>query len=408
MEEVALKIPKILLPKDIDMTKWAVVACDQYTSQPDYWEKTAEFVGDSMSTLHIILPEIYLESEDKEERIKKIREKMKEYSETLEEFKGFILVDRTARGKQRKGLVVALDLEQYDFSKDSNSMIRPTEGTIVERIPPRIAIREGATLESPHIMVLIDDPEKTVVEPLFKEELEKAYDFELMNESGHIKGYKVGDQALIDQVAEALKKLECADATPLYAMGDGNHSFATAKAAWEDLKKQGAEKDHPARYALVELVNVHDTGLEFEPIHRVVFDADPEHLLKEMKEYFSDQDMELSQEAGEGQNIEFLHADARGFINIKKPKLNLEVGSLQAFLDKYIQKAGRVDYVHGKDVVEELGKKQGNIGFLLPHMDKHDLFKTVALDGALPRKTFSMGEADEKRFYLECRKIVKL
>ncbi len=424
-EEIGLKVPKILIPKkSIDMTKWAVVACDQYTSEPEYWDSVKEIVADDPSTLKIIFPEVYLEAENKEEIISSINKTMEEYLQEgiFEEIGGFILVDRkTSQADSRKGLVVALDLEKYDYNKGSQTLIRATEGTIVERLPPRMEVRRNAKLELPHIMVLIDDPEKKVIEPLFEEELEKVYDFELMKGSGHIKGWKVTSKGLLGRVAEKLQELADKDdfkrkysvtdkGVLLFAMGDGNHSLATAKAIWEEKKASGASMDDPARYALVELVNVHDEGLEFEPIHRVIFDVDTEEFFKEMESFFKGRfrkERLVSKEKVPGEHkIRFVTAEEEGVITIKDPKLNLEIGTLQSFLDHFTKKKGaKIDYIHGEEVVKRLGSEKGNIGFFLPPMEKKDLFKTVIVDGALPRKTFSMGEADEKRFYLEARKI---
>jgi hypothetical protein len=334
--------------------------------------------------------------------------------------------------------VVALDLEQYNFREGSETLVRATEGTIVDRLPPRIQVRKDAPVELSHIMVLIDDPDKTVIEPLLDMDLEKIYDFELMMESGHIKGYQVDNENIINSIAEKLAKLADPDtfnrkynvnnqAVLLYAMGDGNHSFATAKAIWEELKKnaESTEKimSHPARYALVELVNLHDDGLEFEPIHRVLFDIDTEDLFNAMRDFYTGQGSELSirtfsseleaeTEAKKAREnnfhaVSFVTNKTAGVLVIKDPKLTLEVATLQSFLDSYLvdKPNAKIDYIHGKEVVSELGSKPGNIGFFLEPMSKQDLFKTIILDGALPQKTFSMGEADEKRFYLECRKI---
>jgi hypothetical protein len=324
----------------------------------------------------------------------------------------------------------------YDFNKDSKTLIRATEGTVVERLPPRIKIRENAPIELPHIMVLIDDPDKTVIEPIEKirKKLEKLYDFDLMMNSGHVKGYEVNDESLLAQILEALNKLadkesfkkkySLKEGAPilLFAMGDGNHSLATAKALWDMKKKKLSalqRMNHPARFALVELVNVHDPGLQFEPIHRVLFNH-YEDIFDEMKKYFVYQGFSHKQlpdlkscqseiKKIKGHNIIFVKKNTYGIINISNPKFNLEVGTLQSFIDECLKKHKdvKLDYIHGSDVVEQLSKDANgtNIGFLLPVMPKTQLFKTVILDGVLPRKTFSMGEASEKRFYLEARKI---
>ncbi len=442
-EKIGLHVPEILLPKEgSDMTKWSVVACDQYTSQPEYWEKAGSLIGGAASTLNMILPEVYLQTEREKELLSEINSNMKKYLEKnilVKQSPGFILVDRkTSKASSRKGLVVALDLEHYDFREGSKTLIRATEGTILDRLPPRIKVRKDAPIELPHIMVLIDDPGKTVIEPLFEMGLKKIYDFELIMESGHIKGYQVDNKDSINRIAEKLSGLADPDtfnrkynvnnqAVLLYAMGDGNHSFATAKAIWEELKA-GANfteevMSHPARYALVELVNLHDDGLEFEPIHRVMFDIDTEDMFSTMRDFYGGQGSELSirtfsseleaateaKKARENNfhSVSFVTNGTAGVLVVKDPKLTLEVATLQAFLDAYLpdKKNSKIDYIHGKKVVSELGSTPGNIGFFLEPMAKQDLFKTIIRDGALPRKTFSMGEADEKRFYLECRKI---
>lgn len=444
--EIGVHVPTILLPRPhTDMSAWSVVACDQYTSQPEYWEAVEKTVGQSPSTLHITLPEVYLEREDKEERIAKINRAMSTYLKEnilVPQGQGFIYVEReTAHGHSRKGLVLAVDLEAYDYAKGANSLIRATEGTVIERLPPRIKIRESAVIELPHIMLLIDDEDKTVIEPLsgITNQLKKLYDFDLMMDGGHIRGYKVEDSQFVDDVMKSLEKLAKPDVfhskygvdadrgVLLFAVGDGNHSLASAKAFWENLKSTLPEEEqesHPARFALVEVVNVHDEGLQFEPIHRVVFSIDPEHLLKEMIQYYTAMGcdaeykiftpMENMQKESQAAKttppchmIPFITNGFNGFVEVRCPQYNLEVGTLQAFLDQFLVRNpdAKIDYIHGNTVVEILGSQPGNMGFFLPPMDKRDLFKTVILDGALPRKTFSMGEADEKRFYLECRKI---
>lgn len=408
---------KILLPDNADLSKWSVVACDQYTSQPEYWNEVADFVGDAPSTLHITLPEIYLEGDDVEERIAAINENMKNYldAKVLRELSGkYIYVERTQRdGVVRHGLMGVVDLECYDYRKGSQTLIRATEGTVLERIPPRVRVRENAALEIPHIMLLIDDADCSVIEPLDTEKVnfEIAYDFELMQDSGKLRGYIVDDAATarIDAALKALADDEAfhkkynvgADkGVLLFAVGDGNHSLATAKECYERVKKEigTAAENHPARYALVELTNVHDKALEFEPIHRVVFDVEPAKMMEALSEYY-----EL---ADDGQAFTCVIGSEKKTVFVKNPPSNLAVGTLQKFIDEYLEKnGGRVDYIHGDDVVEELAKEPGNIGFLLPPMAKEELFPTVILDGALPRKTFSMGHAYDKRFYLEARKI---
>jgi hypothetical protein len=326
---------------------------------------------------------------------------------------------------------LALELEQYDFNKGSRSLIRATEGTIVERLPPRIRIREGAKLELPHILVLIDDPEGTVIEPVAQSKafLKPLYDFELMAGSGHLSGCLVDDPTMEEGIVRALEQLanqhnfaakygiELEQPVLLFAMGDGNHSLATAKAIWEKKKAQ-VGIDHPSRYALVEIENVHDKGLEFAPIHRVLFGV-RQDIFNAMRLAFQsgisfvpcrDQHemvTRVCRSTGTSQVIGFVSPQGYGTMEITNPTSNLPVGTLQTFLDEFIQQGGaeKIDYVHGEEVIYSLGKLPENIAFYLPGMDKSDLFKTVILDGALPRKTFSMGEAHEKRFYMECREI---
>ncbi len=408
---------KILLPKDgTDMSKWSVVACDQYTSEPQYWQAAADYVGDSPSMLNLVLPEVYLEADDVSDRIKNICETMDKYiadGVLIEREPAYIYVERTqADGMVRKGIVGKIDLEHYDYSKGSTSAVRATEGTIIERIPPRVRVRENASLESPHIMILIDDTAKSIIEPLGKEKenFEKAYDFALMQNSGSIKGYFVSDEiseridTLLEELCDLDKfnaKYDVNESSPLaYAMGDGNHSLATAKACWEKLKAEGADVNtHPARYALAEIVNLHDDAMVFEPIHRVIFDVDTDAFEKFLAQ-------NGVKEGTSGQTFEYIANGTTKTMSISNPTANIAVGSLQNLIDEYLKdNAGTVDYIHGYDVVRDFAAKDGNVGILFDVMDKSELFKTVILDGALPRKTFSMGHAHDKRFYTECRKI---
>ena len=434
INDLGIQIPQVYLPKNgTDLTKWAAIACDQFTSQPEYWNEVEKIVGDAPSTLKLTFPEVYLEQPGGEERIKNIQATMRKYMEEgiLQPREGVVYVERILDGKTRKGIILALDLEAYDYNKGSTSLIRATEGTIVDRLPPRIKIREGATVELPHILVLIDDPDRTVIEPVStaKSELEKLYDFDLMLDSGHLTGYLVSDE-LENQIVESLRglanpqtfaaKYGIGEDQPvlLFAMGDGNHSLATAKAIWEKIKSQ-VGMDHPARYALVEIENVHDEGLEFEPIHRVLFGLKKD-LFAELQKTFgtsftykpvpSAEDMVMAVDSATGaKHVMGLVGAGKGFgvIEIANPSSNLPVGTIQSFLDVFLKEGGaeKIDYVHGEDVTVKLGSQPNNAGFYLPGMSKSDLFKTVILDGALPRKTFSMGEAREKRFYMEARKI---
>lgn len=418
--KMPLKKANILIPKDIDMTKWSVIACDQYTSEPEYWKKVKKLVGKTPSTLNLTLPEVYLESKDVNKRIKNINKNMDELlsKDFFKEYKdSMIYVERTqSDGKVREGLIGMVDLEDYSYEVGSKTLIRATEKTVVERIPPRVKVRENASLELPHIMILIDNEKKNIIESLknkVKEE-DVVYDFDLMKNGGHVKGYAVKPSIieeinlklniLMDQNTFESKYDVKDEPVLLFAMGDGNHSLATAKACYENLKKKIPKEEylkHPSRYALVEIVNLHSDALEFEAIHRVVFGVDSNHLLEEMSKYY-----EISYSNGSGQKIEYFTKNKEGYIYIKNPKSNLSVGSLQLFLDDYLKKnPGKIDYVHGEDVTMSLGKKEGNISFVLPAMKKEELFKTVILDGALPRKTFSIGHSNDKRYYLESRKI---
>lgn len=436
--ELGIQIPEIYLPRaGMDLHKWAVIACDQFTSEPEYWAQVGKIVGSAPSTLHLTFPEVYLGRAGKAERIRNIQSSMRAYLDdgTLQSRPGLIYVERSVGGRTRKGLMLALDLEHYDYSKGSKSLIRATEGTIEERLPPRIRVREGALLELPHILVLIDDPGRTVIEPIgeAKQRMETLYDLDLMLDSGHLRGYAV-DDALEKNVIAALSQLakpavfakkysvDAREPVLLFAMGDGNHSLATAKAIWEKLRSR-VGKDHPARFALVEIENVHDEGLEFEPIHRVLFNlkrdllgalqagfgascayqpvASSDEMIRRVNASRSTAQV-IGLVGGGGEN-------SFGVIELANPKSNLPVGGIQPILDLFIDSgaAERIDYVHGGEVVTRLGSQAGNAGIYLPTLSKSELFKIVILDGVLPRKTFSMGAAREKRFYMEARKISK-
>jgi hypothetical protein len=432
--QIGIQTGNILLPRpEVDLSKWAVIACDQFTSQPEYWEQVARLTKDSPSTYQMILPEVFLNTSEEGARIHTTQAKMQEYLDhgIFRTVDGLILVERTINGRTRHGLMVALDLELYDFSKGSQSLIRATEGTILDRLPPRIRIREGAALEIPHILVLVDDPTRSIIEPLvaIKHDLPRLYDMELMLGSGHLTGFHIHSPELEHQVVAALEKLASPTVfhskygagtdkgTLLFAVGDGNHSLATAKSIWEKIKAE-VGPNHPARYALVELENVHDAGLDFEPIHRVLFGVQADWQAK-LREFFSTTcsleecsnraafDQSILESNSEIQVFGIVSPEGLFIARISQPSTNLPVGTLQTFLDAWLKQgtAGKIDYVHGEEVVFDLGAKPGHVGFILPAMSKNDLFKTVILDGALPRKTFSMGEAIEKRFYMECRKI---
>ncbi|MDO4518466.1 MAG: DUF1015 domain-containing protein [Bacillota bacterium] len=406
MSKTGFSAANILLPAAKNYETWAVVACDQFTSQPEYWERVEKNVGENPSTFRIILPEAQLSDGHTEEHINKINATMKEYLENgvFEEYPdAMIYLERVqSDGKVRKGLIGKIDLEEYDYSVGSTSLVRATEGTVLDRIPPRQAVRRDAAVELPHVMLLIDDVDNTVIGPLTACE-EVIYDFDLMEGGGHAKAWLVPEE-LKAQASKALEKL--ADEQPLlFAVGDGNHSLASAKALYEEEKAKfgpGSENTLPSRYALVEIVNLYDSALEFEPIHRVLFDVEPEKLMDALKAEYPG----TSEGKGEGHVIQYAYEGAEGFITVPNPKAQLEVGTLQSFLDKYIKENNiGIDYVHGDEITIELGKKPGSMSFLLPAMDKGDLFKSVINDGALPRKTFSMGHAEDKRYYIEARKI---
>lgn len=416
--KVPFKAGNILIPKNVDMHKWSVVACDQYTSEPKYWEEVESIVGDAPSTLRITLPEIYLNDANVEERIKKINETMTKYlNEDIftKLDNSMIYLERTqSDGKVREGIMGIVDLEDYSYEKGSQTLIRATEKTVIERIPPRMKVRENASLELPHIMILIDDEKKNIIESLKSKVTTKdvVYDFDLMQNGGHIKGYKL-NESIQNEIILGLEALADKDyfeskydvtdkGVLLFAMGDGNHSLATAKACYEKLKETmgDAALENPARYALVELVNLHSSALEFEAIHRVIFDTDASDLIKNLYEYYN------INEEGKGQKFELITKDMDKVLYIENPKSNIAVGSIQMFLDDYLSThKGTIDYIHGDDVTKDFGSKEGNVGIIFDAMAKEDLFKTVILDGALPRKTFSMGHSYDKRFYLEARKI---
>ena len=542
MKFPGLKPDDIYLPAEgIDLRRWAVVACDQYTSQPDYWRRVEAYVGAHPSTLHIVQPEIDLERAGA--RIPAVHRAMREYlsNGTLVRAvqNGFTLTERTTASGARLGLVAAVDLEEYDFTPGSGAMIRATEGTIRERIPPRLRIREGAPLECPHVMLLLDDPARTVIEPLHARLRETAplCDFELMENGGRLRVWGVEGNALAP-VSDALAALWEKSDGFLYAVGDGNHSLATAKARWDALKpalSPGEAQTHPARYALAEIVNLHSPALAFEPIHRVLFGADMEDLVSAYRAHLASRGMKLtaveplsSRASGtkpvdpssfpasgtkpvdpsssracgtkpaepssscacgtkpaepssfpasgmkpaepssscacgmkpvepssscvcgakpaepssscacgmkpaepssscvcgakpaepsssacgmtptDEAELTFVSGNARASYRVGNPENPLPVAVLQPFLDEYLRShpAARIDYVHGAAAVESLCQTPHTTGVLLPAIDKSALFPAVRQGGALPRKTFSMGEPDEKRYYMECRKIL--
>lgn len=419
---------KILLPgQSADLTKWACVACDQFTSQPAYWQAAAKVVGDAPSTLNIILPELYLEQPGVEERIQKIHTTMDQYAKTIltRQVNGFVYLERTMQdGSVRSGLLGAVDLEAYSFDRQAQPPIRPSESTVVSRIPPRLAVRRGASLESPHVMMLADDDACTLIEPVAarKNSLPKLYEGDLMLGGGHIAGWAVEDPALIQGVLDALETLgsqesfdqkypQGAGRKPLtLAVGDGNHSLATAKAYWEELKAALPPEQwesHPARWCLAELVNVHSPALQMEPIHRVIFGATPAVVLKCWQAYCKGNGVTLKVGLPGEQNLTMTAQGQDTLIGLDNPAHPLTVGSLETFIEELLQihPEFTVDYIHGVETARELAAG-GGVAFLLPDFEKSDLFKGVVMGGVLPRKTFSMGHAEEKRYYLECRSLL--
>ncbi|AKB32813.1 hypothetical protein MSSIH_2123 [Methanosarcina siciliae HI350] len=392
-----LHVPHIILP-EANWKEWAVIACDQHTQDMEYWKRVEEFVGDTPSTLNLIYPEIYLPLD--ENRVNKIHEAMRNYRTFLVDHGPcFILVKREVAGSERTGLVVAVDLEGYEYD-GSESFIRPTEKTIKERLPARVKIRENAELELTHVLALYDDPDFSVLprntaDPVYEEN--KVYDFDLMEDGGHIRGFKISDEKTIEEISEKIQALGT------LLVGDGNHSLAAAKSFWEKIK--GTVPDnHPARYALVELVNLHDPGLTFEPIHRIVRGVDPEELLKR----FNARIIESS--AGDpttwlsdiSHSIGFITKDRRGVLVFDNPKHDLEVETLDEVIDAY-----PVEYEHDPEVVEKLGKEPASVGFFLPALKRSEFFALIKKKGILPRKSFSLGKENEKRYYIEARRIMQ-
>ena len=404
----------ILIPKTDSMEKWAVIACDQFTSDKAYWERVRRNAAGAVSTINLILPEAELGTELEAAHTAEINRTMADYmkNDVFTTYpNSFVYVERTLEnGSVRKGLVGMVDLDAYDYTTGATSAIRATERTVPERIPPRQRVRRDAPIELPHILMLCDDHKKVLIEPISakKNSLKKLYDFDLMEGGGHIAGWLVTgrdveefNKTLTDYTASVGEKYEGLKGVPMvFAVGDGNHSLATAKSCYEELKKNHPGEDlsrHPARFALVELENIHDEAQAFEPIHRVVFKTNPEKLLETLEKTYC---------AEGGFPVKWYIGTKSGTVYLDRKKSELAVGALQSFLDAYLKEnAGEIDYIHDDDALVELAKKPDSIGFLLPAMEKSQLFRGVIADGILPRKTFSMGHAREKRYYLEGRKI---
>jgi len=404
----------ILLPKNADFSKWAVIACDQFTSDQAYWNRVRANAEGSVSTITLILPEAELGTEKEAAHTALINKTMAEYMENgvFETYENsLIYVERTLEnGSIRMGLMGMVDLDAYDYNVGASSAIRATERTVTERIPPRQRVRRDAPIELPHILLLCDDHDKVLIEPIAakKADFKVLYDFDLMEQGGHITGWLVPqeevakfNETLADYSANVGKKYEGLKGEPVvFAVGDGNHSLATAKSCYEELKKNNPGVDlsaHPARYALVELENIHDPSQAFEPIHRVIFDTDTEKLLKDVEENIC---------AEGGYPVKWYIGDKSGTVYLDRAKSELAVGVLQAYLDAWLKEnKGEIDYIHDDDALIALAAKENAIGFLVPGMEKSQLFRGVVSDGVLPRKTFSMGHSREKRYYLESRKI---
>lgn len=428
-------IPQVLLPKKkIDPSKWAVVACDQFSSEPEYWNSAEEIVADAPSTLKLTYPEAYLEKGSREERIESINRTMKKYlAEGIFDKvdSGIIFIERTfsdAEKSPRKGLILAVDLEYYDYKKGSTSLIRATEGTIEERIPPRVAIRKNAPMEFPHILILIDDRTHSVTKAAEKAHKKTLYDFDLMKNSGHLRGSLIENSIDIENICAALNALADKDAFRnrygsddllLFAVGDGNHSLATAKTLWETKKLSltTAEREtDPTRFALAEINNIYDDGIVFEPIHRVLFSADIEALKTAFsraadtvfKQCTADKETlnRFANATTEKQQFYLFDSDRCWLAEIGKPLSTITAGTVQTVLDDFLKaNDSKIDYIHGVASTVALGTQPHNAGIILPNIAKEEFFETVIRDGAFPRKTFSMGEATEKRFYMEGRLI---
>ena len=417
---------RILLPAPgTPLDPWACIAVDQFTSQPDYWQKAEALAKDKPSTLHIVLPEAYLGTEEEEPRLAAIRRTMSDYRRSLltRVVNGFVYLERTQMdGTVRQGLVGMVDLEAYSFEKNATPAIRPSENTVVERIPPRLRVRRGAELETPHVMLLADDEDCTLIEPIGREKarLPLLYDGELMLGGGHLTGWAVEDPALIAQIEQAVAGLgdparyaarwpEAAGQPPMtLAVGDGNHSLATAKAYWEERKQTltpAQQETDPARWCLVEVCNVHSPAIEIEPIHRVVFGIDKDEVLAELQSWAAGRGIRLG-DGGE-QCFTLVSPEGERTIGMSGALEPLTVGTAEAFVGALLADCpdASVDYVHGEDAVRQLAAK-GAVGMLMPGLQKADLFRGVVLGGVLPRKTFSMGHAEEKRYYNECRSLV--
>lgn len=408
MENKVVQRANILLPASVvDAEKWAVVAVDQYTSEPEYWRKVEQIVGDAPSALRVTLPEVYLN--DSERRIPQMQANMRAYLEndTLEEKvrDGYILVERVTESGVRLGLMACLDLEEYDYAAGSKSLIRATEGTVLERVPPRVKIRRGAALELPHVLMLLDDEERQVIEPLYvkRKEFERLYDTELMQGGGRLRGWKVNGEAAraLEAALDALYE-RCGGL--FLAVGDGNHSLAAARAYWMEIRESIPEAErgcHPARYALAEIENLHSEAIQFEPIHRLVTGVDPRALAADFETYLRSKALPVR----EGAELTLVSCGFERRYGFEDHPLR----ALQDFLDAWLKAhpEAKIDYIHGDETLRRLADRSDALGLMPCGFEKAALFPYIRAWGVLPRKTFSMGCAHEKRYYFEARKIVK-
>jgi uncharacterized protein (DUF1015 family) len=398
--------PEILLPKKkIDLSKWSVVACDQFTSSPEYWDELKRYVDQKQSTYHMILPEVFLEKMD-DKIINQINKTMHKYikDQIFENIgESFMLIERTTTlNSRRLGLMIAIDLEAYDYELNSKPLIRTTEKTIIDRIPPRVKIRKQAPLELSHVMLLANDDKLRIIERLYerKDQFIKKYDFVLNMMGGHIRGYQIKD--CDDIISDFYKLIDDKTNPILFIVGDGNHSLATAKAHWNEVKKKlnkQEQETNPARYAMVEVVNIYDKGLEFEGIHRIIFNADDQFLVDLF--HYVDKEKEA-----------FVYKKDIGKEPFYIPSSTaLAYEQIQAFIDLYMKKHKNVtiDYIHGeKELIDLCNEIPGSIGIKMPTIEKKDLFPFIKMGKVLPRKSFSMGSATAKRYYLESRYIVNI
>lgn len=425
-KELGYQIPRIMLPaRNVNLRKWSVVACDQYTAQPGYWDEVAKYVGGAPSTLHLILPEAHLEDPDLPDRIAQMRRTMRSYVEggTVEPLRpGIVLTERHLEGRVRKGLLMAMDLEAYDYDISRRPLIRSSERTVLERIPARVQVRRDAWLELPHIILLIDDPQDSVIGPVHmgRGSLRRLYDTELMMDGGRAEGWLVRDEEMLDGIARSLSRLPRSD-NMLYCVGDGNHSLATAKTIWDEAKQSMSPEQRassPLRYALCEVVNLRDRAIEFEPIHRVFFNVNPVELAEYVTARLNRSGRQarlIYERAGRSRTsapriadpftIPFNYRDGVGRIAIGRPEHPLALGEVQPIFDDFVAEhpGVRIDYIHGDQAYMDLCSRYDTMGFFFAPLHKEDFFETAVRCGVLPKKTFSIGEPDEKRYYLESR-----